>query len=121
VYLQAAQRLRETAINARSEVRTAYGSVQTQYDLARHYRDEVVPLRKHVSDETLLRYNGMLASVFELLADAREQVGAVQGAIATLRDYWLADADLRTALGGRIPAATAPSETTPSSTESHAH
>ncbi|WP_197324801.1 TolC family protein [Ralstonia solanacearum] len=120
LYLQAAQRLRETAIDARSEVRTAYADYQTQYDLARHYRDEVVPLRKRVSDETLLRYNGMLASVFELLADAREQVGAVQGAIGALRDYWLADADLRSALGGRLPAPAADAPP-PSSTESHEH
>ena len=35
-----------------------------------------MPLRKRISDENVLRYNGMLISVFELLADARQQVGA---------------------------------------------
>ena len=59
------------------------------YDLARHYRDEVIPLRKQISDETLLRYNGMLASPFELLADAREQAGAVNATIEALKDFWL--------------------------------
>ena len=48
----------------------------------------------------------MLISVFELLADAREQVGANQGRIEALRDYWMAEARLRRALGGRLPAAT---------------
>ena len=43
---------------------------RTAYDLARHYRDEIVPLRKRISEENLLRYNGMLIGVFELLADA---------------------------------------------------
>ena len=47
---------------------------RTAYDLARHYRDEVVPLRKRISEENLLRYNGMLIGVFELLADARDQI-----------------------------------------------
>ena len=67
-------RVAETAINARSEVRESYAAYRTAYDTAKHYRDEIVPLRKKISEEMLLRYNGMLVSVFELLADAREQV-----------------------------------------------
>ena len=60
-------------VRARSEVREAYGAYRTAFDLARHYRDEIVPLRKRISDENVLRYNGMLISVFELLADARSR------------------------------------------------
>jgi outer membrane protein TolC len=45
----------------------------------------------------------MLASVFELMADAREQIAAAQGYAEALRDFWLAEADLRQALGGRLP------------------
>jgi hypothetical protein len=41
------------------------------YDVSKHYRDEVVPLRKVISEENVLRYNGMLIGVFELLADTR--------------------------------------------------
>ncbi|WP_338760877.1 TolC family protein [Massilia sp. METH4] len=104
VYMQAVNRLAETAVNARSEAREAYLAYRTSYDLAKHYRDVVIPLKKQVSDETLLRYNGMLVSTFELLADAREQRVAVAAAIDALKDYWLADADLETALGGRLPA-----------------
>ena len=39
-------RTAETAINARSEAREAYQSYRTAFDLAQHYRDEIVPLRK---------------------------------------------------------------------------
>ena len=60
-----------------------------------------MPLRKQISDENLLRYNGMLISVFELLADAREQVSSVNAYIEALRDYWLADAELQMAFVGR--------------------
>ena len=73
--MQAVNRAAEIAVNARSEVRETYSAYRTAYDLARHYRDEIVPLRKRISEENVLRYNGMLISVFELLADAREQVG----------------------------------------------
>ncbi|WP_175818795.1 TolC family protein [Burkholderia sp. BCC0419] len=103
LYMQSANRLAKTAIDARSEVRESYASYVTSYDVATHYRDEVVPLRKTISDELLLRYNGMLASVFELLTDAREQVGAVNGYIDALKDYWLAETDLQMAVGGRLP------------------
>ncbi len=99
-YRQALERARETAVNARSEVREAYAMQQSRYAIARHLRDEVVPLKKRISDENLLRYNGMLIGVFELLADARSQISAVNAAIEAQRDYWLAEADLQMALVG---------------------
>ncbi|RYG11392.1 MAG: TolC family protein [Burkholderiales bacterium] len=106
-YMQAVNRTAEVAVNARSEVRESYSAYRTAYDLARHYRDEVVPLRKRISEENLLRYNGMLISVFELLADAREQVRGVTAYVQALRDFWIADTNLNTALTGRSPGASA--------------
>jgi outer membrane protein, multidrug efflux system len=100
VYMQSVARVRQTAVNARSEAREAYHGYRTAYDVAVHYRDEVVPLRKFINDEVLLRYNGMLASVFDLLGDMRTQIMAVNGAIEAQRDFWLADADLQTTLTG---------------------
>jgi outer membrane protein TolC len=120
VYLQAASRLAESAINARSEVRETYAGYQARYDIARHYRDEVVPLRKRISDEDLLRYNGMLVSVFELLADAREQVNAVNGYLEALRDYWVAETELQGALGGRLPPSPSSSSVPPAAPASPA-
>jgi outer membrane protein TolC len=102
-YMQSVNLLAQAAIDARSEARESYADYRASYDLARHYRDQVVPLRKQLSDQTLLRYNGMLMSVFELLADAREQATAVSGYIAALKDYWTAQANLEAALGGLLP------------------
>jgi outer membrane protein TolC len=101
VYLQAVDRAAETAINARSEVREAYGNYRSAYDIALHQRDELVPLRKLIAEENVLRYNGMLIGVFELLADARLQIASVNGYIESLRDFWIAQADLEMALIGR--------------------
>ena len=66
----------QMAIEARSEVREAYAGYRSAHDIARHQRDEIVPLRAAIAEEKLLRYNGMLIGVFELLADARAQIGA---------------------------------------------
>jgi len=106
LYMQGVARIAETAVNAQSEVREAYHMYRSAHDLARHYRSEVVPLAQKTSEETLLRYNGMLASVFDLLADAREQVAAVNAALAAERDFWKAEAELRMALAGRPVGAT---------------
>jgi outer membrane protein TolC len=98
---QAALRAEQAAIDARSEVREAYGAYRSAYDAARHHREEIVPLRKRILDENVLRYNGMLIGVFELLADARLQIASVNAAIEAQRDFWLADADLAMALVGK--------------------
>jgi outer membrane protein TolC len=101
IYMQALHRAAKTAIDARSEVREAYGNYRSAYDIARHQRDEIVPLRKRISEEQVLRYNGMLIGVFELLADAGSQIASVNAAIESLRDFWLAQADLDMALIGK--------------------
>lgn len=107
IYMQAANRAADLAVRARSEVREAYGAWRTAYDLARHYREEVVPLRARIAEETLLRYNGMLMSVFELLAESRQQVGAVISSIEAQRDFWIADNTLQFAIHGKSPGAIA--------------
>jgi len=117
IYMQSVNRVAETAINARSEVRESYSAYVTDYDVAKHYRDEVVPIRKTISDELLLRYNGMLASVFELLSDSRDQVGAVNSYIEALKDYWLAETDLQQAVGGRLPPLAMASESSAPTTQ----
>ena len=101
VYMQAVHRAAELAVTARSEVREAYGAYRSAWDIAQHQRDEVVPLRQRISEENLLRYNGMLIGVFELLADARSQIASVNAAIDALRDFWIAQADLDMALIGK--------------------
>ena len=100
MYMQSAARVRVVAVKARSEAREAYHGYRTAYDLAVHYRDEVVPLRKFINDEIVLRYSGMLASVWDLLADTRSQVMSINSAIEAQRDFWLAEADLQTTLTG---------------------
>ena len=120
-YRQALERARETAINARSEVREAYAMQQSQYAIARHLRDEVVPLKKRISDENQLRYNGMLIGVFELLADARSQISAVNAAIEAQRDYWLAESDLQMALVGTPGMMAAPTASSASAEAAGGH
>ncbi|KQW93237.1 RND transporter [Massilia sp. Root418] len=101
VYMQSVNRLAETAANAQSEARESYQDYRASYELAKHYRDSVIPLRRQLAQETLLRYNGMLASTFELLADSREQATAVRAYIDALKEFWIAETNLDAAMGGK--------------------
>jgi outer membrane protein TolC len=99
--LAAANRYESTVRGASSQLRESYSAYRTAYDLARHYRDEVVPLRKSMAEENVLRYNGMLIGVFELLADTREQISSVTAAINAYQQFWLADAALAASMTGK--------------------
>lgn len=114
LYMQSVQRAAQVAVDARSEVREAYLGYRSSYDIAKHYRNDVVPTAKRISDENVLRYNGMFISVFELLADARAQISAVNASIEALRNFWVAQADLDMALIGkpRLSGGTAPATAT---------
>lgn len=101
IYMQAINLVAETAVNARSEVRQSYKLYRSNYDIAKHYRDEIVPIRKRISAENQLRYNGMLISAFELLVNAQLQVISVNSYIEALRDFWLSQSDLEMALIGK--------------------
>src|SRR5690606_36086978 len=100
-YLAAFNRTLEVARNASSQVRVAYDGYRSASDLARHYRDERVPLHQNITEESVLQYNGMLIGVFELLAAARSQTASVAQAIEAERDFWRADAALKASLLGQ--------------------
>jgi len=104
LYLQSAARVRDVGVLAASEAREAWQGWNTAYALARRYRDEVLPLRRKVNEEMVLRYNGMLASVWELLGETRASMLAVNAGIEAQRDFWIADTDLQLVLTGSSPA-----------------
>jgi outer membrane protein TolC len=99
--LAAANRYETAVRGATSQLRESYSAYRTAHDVARHYRDEIVPLRKTIAEENVLRYNGMLISVFELLADNRSQINSVLGAINAYQQFWLADAALAASMIGK--------------------
>ena len=99
--IAAANRYESTVRNASSQLRESYSAYRTAYDVARHYRDEIVPLRKTMAEENILRYNGMLIGVFELLADNRDQIASVIAAINSYQQFWLAEAALSASMTGK--------------------
>ncbi len=99
-YMRAANQLAEKAVNVRSEARSAYEAYRSNYDIARHYRNNVVPLRTKVEEQSLLTYNGMITNTFELLTDTRDKINSILLSVNAKRDFWLAEASLAPAIYG---------------------
>lgn len=99
--LAAANQLDATMRSASSNLREAYSAYRTAFDVSMLYRDEILPLQEIMAEESVLLYNGMLIGVFELLADSRQQVSTVMGAIDASRQFWLAEAALQASIIGK--------------------
>lgn len=93
-YMQSVNRLGEKAINVRSQARQAYQVYRASYDIARQYQTHILPLRNTIVDESLLRTNGMLEDVFQLLVDARARINSNIAAIHARRNFFIAATDL---------------------------
>ena len=119
--LAAANNLEATVRSAGSGLRESYAAYRSAYDISRHYKQEVLPLRKVMADENILRYNAMIIGVFELLADARDQVSTVISAIAADQQFWIADAALKANLIGRPTAIGVSSVSSTSSSAATSH
>ena len=99
-YMRAANELAQMAVNVRSEARSAYLAYTASHQIARHYRDAVLPLRRTIEEEGLLSYNGMITNTFELLADTRARLNSNLLESSARRDFWLADANMVAAVYG---------------------
>lgn len=93
-YKQAFNEAFATGVTARSELRKSYHNYASTHELAQHYKNAMLPIQQQIAQENQLRYNGMFISVFELIADARNQINAVTGYVNATRDYWLAKSQL---------------------------
>jgi outer membrane protein TolC len=98
LYAQSVERFAQAALDARAAVRSALAQYRATFEMAVRERDEIMPNRKLIADEDLLRYNASLVSVFELLADARDRIASINDYIECARDFWIAKSRLDTAL-----------------------
>lgn len=100
-YLASLNHSAAAVVEAQSQLRESFATYKQAFGLAQHFRDVVIPLRRSIAAQNQLLYNGMLISVFELLADKRAQITAVRETIAAQRDFWIADTALRATVIGR--------------------
>jgi len=100
---QAGRRLEELAVDARSEVRVASAKLAAAREASERYARRLLPQRAIELEQTQLEYNAMQIGLYELVQTKKEQLAATREYFSALRDYWVARADLESAVGGRIP------------------
>jgi cobalt-zinc-cadmium efflux system outer membrane protein len=100
---QQERRLTALAVAARAEVRAAVTRLRLSRQAALQYRETVVPLRQSILEQTQQHYNGMFVGLYQLLVVKQGEVEARRGYLESLRDYWMARADLTRAVGGALP------------------
>ncbi len=88
------------ARQVRADVAMAWHAFELARQTSQHTQGEVLRLHTEQSQQTLLRYNGMLKSTWDLLASARTRIDSVDAALQAQRQVWLAHADLMAVLAG---------------------
>jgi cobalt-zinc-cadmium efflux system outer membrane protein len=101
---QAQDRVEALSANIGSEVRAARDMLVAARSAAEFYQKTLLPQRRVILRESLLHYNAMQKSVYELLAAKEQQQLTERQSVEALRDYWLARTELERALGRHLPA-----------------
>lgn len=104
--LRRSRRLHEdAAISLRAAARAAARRLAAARERAIRLRDVLVPLRARIADETLLHYNAMRATPFELVAARQAHIDARRQYVEALRDTWIAAALVDRLRAGGSPVA----------------
>lgn len=90
------------SIDIRSEVREARDALLAGRAAAEYYDAVLLPQRRAILRETLLHYNAMQKSNYELLLAKQQALEAERARIEAWRDYWIARTELERAVGGRL-------------------
>ncbi|MEO7412713.1 MAG: TolC family protein, partial [Opitutaceae bacterium] len=111
------------ANEVRSEVRELRDTLRAAHAASEFYNSTLLPQRRLLLQETLLHYNAMQKSNYELLAAKERLLVVEREAIEARRDYWIARAQLERAFGGKLPLVktAAPAAEAAPASEQHEH
>jgi outer membrane protein, heavy metal efflux system len=91
------------AVRIRATARALRDRVDGARERALYHRDILLPLHERIVNEAQLQYNAMQLGPFQLLRAREQQIQTAVAYIESLRDYWLARADVEQILSGRLP------------------
>ena len=101
--LRAAERtLDAVTLEARSEVRAARDHLLSTRAIVEYYRVHALPLRERTVVLAQEQYSAMLLGVFQLLSAKQAQIRTYREYLQSVRDYFIARAQLERVAGGPI-------------------
>lgn len=92
--------LQREATALRSQVRLTWDQLQAAQVLDTLQHNQLLPLAQAAEAETLLRYNGMLQSTWDVIDAARARMGSQADALQARLAHWQAHIDWYALLGG---------------------
>jgi len=101
--LQARAELDALLLQIQNDAHLSVEALTVTGDIVERYRRELVPQRETIVAESQKEVNFMLIGVFELLLAKQQEYDAYQEYLEAVRDYWTTRAELRRAVGGRLP------------------
>lgn len=99
---RAAARLEALAVDIRSEVREKRDKLLNLRDIAKFYHDDLLPTRIKVVKRSLLGYNAMQISAYQLFLAKADELKVERGYIDASLEYWTTRADLERIVGGTL-------------------
>jgi cobalt-zinc-cadmium efflux system outer membrane protein len=88
------------ALRILEEVRTAKARVVKHHEIVLRYRDTLIPLHERITELSQKQYDYKLLRAFDLMAARKEALRVSSEYIDALTRFWIAEAELRRALGG---------------------
>lgn len=86
-----------------SDARIAINAYEASHAIAFAHQGTTAKLRDFIAEESVLRYNGMFISVWQLLEEAAARSRAALEAVDAQLDFWIAETDLQLVLQGESP------------------
>ena len=90
------------AIDIRSKIGEQRDDLVSKRQIARFYRDELLPDQRRILNESLVQYNAMGIGNFELFTIKAEEARTEREYIEAVRDYWIARVKLEREVGGNL-------------------
>lgn len=89
-------------IEKRANIRATLSQMEKARAKALLYRDEILPLRRELTEETQTRYDSMLVGVFDLLLAKQSEIQAGANYIEALKEYWIRRSELEKEVGVQL-------------------
>src|SRR5580700_8442184 len=99
---QAQDKFEALAVDVRSQIRELRDELTSKREIARFYRDELLPGERRILKESLTQYNAMEIQNFELFSTKAEEARTEREYLEAVRDYWISRAELERAVGGNL-------------------
>jgi cobalt-zinc-cadmium efflux system outer membrane protein len=99
---QAQDKFEALAVDVRSQIRELRDELTSKREIARFYRDELLPGERRILKESLTQYNAMEIQNFELFSTKAEEARTEREYLEVVRDYWISRAELERAVGGNL-------------------